>query len=333
MNRTTGNLTIQYLEQFPNLPNRSIARLIVEQHPGVFRDVEAARHSVRQFRGQSGSQNRAHKYGGGKFYGNAGSVTDGFVPLPPPLDIKSPWKIVPVDFKKALVISDIHVPYQDNDVCRIAIDYGKRLKVDCVIVNGDLCDFHSISFWERDPSHRDFSKELESCRRFLEVLREQFPKARIVFKEGNHEERLWRWVWSRVPEFANLKELSLSNVLYMPDYGIELVADKKPIRCGQHLHILHGHEFRAPMTNPVNPARGLFLRANCNAMCGDLHQTSQHTGTGLDKTISCWSVGCLCDLHPLYMPLNKWNHGFATIEMFGDSWSVENKKIIKGKVV
>jgi hypothetical protein len=50
--------------------------------------------------------------------------------------------------------------------------------------------------------------------------------------------------------------------------------------------------------------------------------------------MSCWSVGGLCNLRPKYMPLNKWNHGFATIEIHTDGmWSVENKKIISGRVV
>ena len=332
-NRTTGAIVIEFLEKYPNLPNRSIARLLVDENPTLFRDIESARGQVRSYRGQRGGEIRSKKFAGGKFHKEAGDVLDGFIPLPPPLAEAKPWSIVHVEFKKALLISDIHVPYHDISACRLAIQHGKKLGVDCIIINGDLCDFHSVSFWERDPSRRSLVTELEVARRFLEVLRQEFPKARIIFKEGNHEERLWRWVWSRVPEFAGMKEISLANILYLADYEIELVDNKKPIRCGTHLHVLHGHEFRAPMTNPVNPARGLFLRANCNAICGDLHQTSQHTGTGLDKTISCWSQGCLCDLHPLYMPLNKWNLGFATIELNGNSWSVDNRKIINGKVV
>jgi len=30
------------------------------------------------------------------------------------------------------------------------------------------------------------------------------------------------------------------------------------------------------------------------------------------KQISSWSIGCLCGLAPQFMPVNKWNHGFAT---------------------
>jgi predicted phosphodiesterase len=327
-----GTTVFEYLERFPDLPSRSIARKLNEDHPLLFPDIDSARSSIRYFRGQNGQFGRKH-CSIGKFYKPAGSVLDGYIPLPPPLADDKPWAVVPLQFKRALLISDIHVPYHNVNACRLAIQHGLKLGVDCVIVNGDLCDFHSVSFWERDPRRRFLVDELESARRFLEVLRDTFPKARIVLKEGNHEERLWRWVWARVPEFAGLKELSLNEILYLPDYGIELVDNKKPIRCANDLYILHGHEFRSPFQNPVNAARGLYLRANCNAICGDLHQTSQHTGTGLEKTISCWSVGCLCDLHPRYMPLNKWNLGFAFIEILKKNWRVENFKIINGMVV
>lgn len=46
-----------------------------------------------------------------------------------------------------------------------------------------------------------------------------------------------------------------------------------------------------------------------------------------------WSTGCLCDLHPDYAPLNKWNHGFAFVEVFnGGKFEVQNLFISDGKV-
>jgi len=175
---------------------------------------------------------------------------------------------------------------------------------------------------------------------FLEHLRSRFKRAQIVYKEGNHEERLWRYALTAAPDFFAVEDgdgerlLGLAKLLDFAEYGIELVDNKQPILAGEHLYLLHGHEFRAPFQNPVNPARGLFLRAKCNALCGDLHQTSAHSEAGIDRVTSCWSVGCLCQLRPAYCPLNKWNHGFAVIELASQgAWSVTNHKIINGAVV
>ena len=46
------------------------------------------------------------------------------------------------------------------------------------------------------------------------------------------------------------------------------------------------------------------------------------------------STGCLCELKPDYMPFNKWNLGFAHINVKpnGD-YTVKNMRIINGKIV
>jgi len=42
----------------------------------------------------------------------------------------------------------------------------------------------------------------------------------------------------------------------------------------------------------------------------------------------------LCELHPLYMPINKWSHGFAIQTTMPDGdFEVDNKKIIDGRVL
>lgn len=314
----------------PHQPSRTIARQLHEEHWQLFESVEKARTVVRYCRGRIGARHRRENKD--IIPGEEFSQADGAIPLPPPVTSET-WSVVPVEFKQALVISDIHVPYHNAEAVQTALQYGRKRKPDAIILNGDLADFQSISFFERDPRRRHLRDELETCERFLEVLRDAFPRARILYKEGNHEERLWRYCWRNVPELADLEELSLGELLHLKDYGVELVADKRPIRCGEHLYLLHGHEFRAPFVNPVNPARGLYLRTKANALCGDLHQTSAHTEAGLDKIVSCWSAGCLCDLHPRYMPLNKWNLGFAFVTLDRNRWSVENLKIIAGKVV
>jgi hypothetical protein len=51
------------------------------------------------------------------------------------------------------------------------------------------------------------------------------------------------------------------------------------------------------------------------------------------KTISCWSGGCFCEIHPEWMPHNKWNHGFAIIDLYpDDNFRVTNLKILNGQV-
>ena len=77
------------------------------------------------------------------------------------------------------------------------------------------------------------------------------------------------------------------------------------------------------------------LEGKACALVSHNHQPSQHQEPTIeDKQISCWSTGCLSELHPQYMPINKWGYGFAFIEQYdADFFMVYNKRIVKGRVV
>lgn len=358
------SLVRQSLAKFPDHPSRTIARYLHQKHPAVFKSVDQARNAVTYERGR-----RKPHAPASTLPPVLGTPRAGANPLPPPLQANdSPWEgallmprspaakqnvplpapiasavsswgVVHVDFETAGILSDIHLNFHDSQALEVALEHLEYQAPDTIILLGDVVDFYAISFFQRDPELRNLVNEVKSLRQFLQHLRGRFPKARIIYKDGNHEERLQRYVWERIPEISALmthdgvRVFSMEFIANSSSVGVELVGDKRPILLGEHLHLLHGHEFRKPMTNPVNPARGLFLRTGCNAMCGDLHQTSQHTESGLAKTVSTYSIGCLCELHPAYMPLNKWNHGFATVRSHRGAWAVENHKIIAGQVV
>jgi hypothetical protein len=87
--------------------------------------------------------------------------------------------------------------------------------------------------------------------------------------------------------------------------------------------------------SPVNIARGLFLKAKVNALQGHNHQTSEHSERDLEgKLTTTFSSGCLSELHPAYMPINKWNWGMTLVDVEDDgSFEVYNKRIYKNKVL
>jgi hypothetical protein len=324
-----GDLVFEYLAKFPSYPSKTIAAILFEKEPDVFDSVENVRKLISWHRGNHAGS------GGRKSPNLTFARPDGKQTDPE----GKPWKVVEITFERGLLMGDLHIPFHDKIALETTLKYGRGLKPDCIILNGDILDFYAVSFWERDPRVVQLADEVEYGKCFLEDLRQMFPKARIIYKEGNHEERFWRRVLQKMPELMGVRDgsgldmVSLGTMLDFKEYGVELVDNKQPILCGEHLHVLHGHEFRQPLSNPVNPARGLYLKAQCNAIAGHLHQSSQHTQTGLAKTISCWSHGGLCNLRPKYSPINSWNLGFATIEISGNDWSVTNKKIINGKVV
>jgi hypothetical protein len=202
-----------------------------------------------------------------------------------------------------------------------------------ILLNGDIADHYSISRWQTDPRLRDFPGEINAVKFFLKGLREQFPKARIIYKHGNHEERYDKFLQLKAPELLEVEQFSWKSIFGLDDYGIELVTNKRPIKLGE-LNVIHGHEYVFQISNPVNPARGLYLRSKVHCLGGHFHQTSQHSEKNLEQSVvSTWSTGALCDLHPEYRPLNPWNHGFAFVETdHAGAFRVDNLRIVDGEV-
>src|SRR6185436_17359181 len=101
--------------------------------------------------------------------------------------------------------------------------------------------------------------------------------AKIIYKLGNHCIRFQNYVMQKAPELLGITDVELSNLLKLKELDIELVEDKTVIKL-KNLNIIHGHEYFGA-TSPVNIARGLFMKANANAIQGHNHQTSENTVT------------------------------------------------------
>ena len=149
-------------------------------------------------------------------------------------------------------------------------------------------------------------------------------------------DRIEKYLLRKAPELYGLPGMDLPGLIAMVNgpesiRGIEWVKDHRVIRTG-HLNHVHGHEFRGG--GGVNPARWLFLKTGTNTIMGHVHRISEHSEPNLrGQQISCWSTGCLSELKPQYMRHNKWNHGFAYVDVDSDGmFNVENRRIIDGKV-
>ena len=323
------------LQQYPNTPSLTLAKKIVSENPALFTTVEAARTAIRYFRGASGSSNRKHA--DPKLLRPFDEALFNPFGLPDSDEVEYIPFILPDDCSRVLYLTDVHVPYHNIAALTAAIQYGIELKADSIFIGGDFLDFYSLSSFEKDPRRRSFKEELKTALELLEILRREFPKARIFYQLGNHEERFERFMRVKAPELLDMEEFRLENLLDFERLGIELIDQKRVAKLGR-LNLVHGHEFgRGGASSPVNPARGLYMKAKTSTVCGHHHQTSEHTEPNLNGEIATtWSVGCLCELSPDYRPINKWNHGVIFIECDHDrgGWfNVENRRILNGSLI
>jgi len=319
-----SNTAKELCRQFPKASTAALGRMLLAKFPHLA-GIDSARNYIRIFRGIK-KPSRFNEYI------KPHEITP---KLEMPESNMRAYPILSLDLtgKKMLLISDLHVPYHDIAAIKLAFKHAKKNKVDAVYINGDLVDFYPISNFQRDP-RRTFVNELTALREFLAYLRQEFPTQDIYWKQGNHEERWENFMMNRAPEFLGVDDFELKVLLKLDELKITYIKDKqRVVACG--LNIMHGHEWKASFVSPVNPARGYFLRAKQNVIVGHHHQSSEHTESTLNGSImSAWSTGCLCGLHPEYMPLNKHNLGFAMVDFRGENeFYVSNRKIIKGKVL
>jgi predicted phosphodiesterase len=309
------------------MPTLKLARIMYKENNLLFKDVEDARTAIRRIEGKTA--NGSHGW----------TKATHKCPERP----KNPYKLPPSDeteytqytlrAEKVLCLYDVHIPYHSIEALTAAISFGKKENVDCVFLGGDIIDCFKLSRFVKDPSKRNFAEELSLFKDFINVLEREFPKAKKIYKIGNHEERYQNFLFEKAKELVGVDEFNLDNIIKARANNIEIVKDKR-ITNFNGLNIIHGHEFSSGFFSPVNVARGLYLRGKTSAMQGHSHQTSEHTESDMNgKITTTWSVGCLCELHPEYAPINKWNHGFAVLHKTSSGFDVDNKRIYKGKVL
>jgi predicted phosphodiesterase len=325
-------IVVDYLRKNRGMPNRTAAKCLVALYPTLFKSIENARMMVRHCRG---AVRGGHKVTVVADLVRTQAEIDSWRSKLPRAE-PSIYKPYNMDAKvlKYLVMADMHAPYHSYDAISAAIQYGVEQKCNAVIYLGDVIDFYAISNFVKNPGNRDIQYEIDTVGSIFDAVDRAIKPERTIWKLGNHEKRLETYLRSRAPELIRVGKLKTSSLFEAKKRGIEIVAANSPIK-HKKLTMLHGDEYGGGIQSPVNPARGIFLKANECVVIGHRHVSSEHTERTIrGKIITCWSLGCLCDLHPEYAPENKWSHGFGILESGeGEFWRFHNKRIIKGVVV
>lgn len=330
-----GEVAYNYCLKYPNLTDHALAKKLYADNKLLYKDVEDARAKVRYYRGHNGQANRddiaslkAIKPTNYNTTANQFRLPDSYA------EPKKPY-ILPKAHNNILMISDLHIPYHDVAAITEAFKYGKEHEVNTIFINGDLLDFHQISRFDKNPNAQKIKIEFDTCLDFLSRTRDIFPDAAIHWLKGNHDKRYEKWLFSKAPEIFDDEYYQLENRLQLNSLKINLIDDMQLVKAGK-LFITHGHLILKGVFAPVNAARGVYLQAKASTIIGHTHSVSEHNEKTLkDELITCWSMGCLCELRPNYNPYaNKYSHGFAHVKVENNgNFHVKNYRIFNGRIV
>lgn len=306
-----ADIVKSYIERYKDTPSLTLAKALASEFHDQFESVEAARDMIRYYRGARGQKSRD------------------FMPEHNQLD----WKTVYIHESPAIVASDLHIPYHSLEAIDIMLDRAAEMGVRAIIFNGDVLDFYQASYFCRDPKAMPLHEEMDLLKDFMHYIQCEIPGIKIYYKLGNHERRWETLIRMKVPELAGFQFANVTEMFQHELHDITVIGPAIPIQYGK-LAIIHGHEYGAGYSSPVNPARLLFLKAKKSVLCGHYHQISAHQEpTIAGDMIGAWSIGCMCDLHPEYAPLNKWGHGFAELYLEDNgNFYVKNRSVIDHKL-
>lgn len=230
-----------------------------------------------------------------------------------------------------LVLTDIHLPYQDDLAIETALEYAEPLQPNIITLLGDTIDFYQISSFIRNPTKPRLGQELVEGKEFFQELRKRFPNARIIYKEGNHEDRWSRYIYTAAKEIYELVDNLFVDRLGLTDVKVEY--HKQPFRIGKLWH-LHGHEHMSKTYSPEHVTNVVWKYVHDHFICGHYHRNQEKTYKRGLSNEQFWGgvLGYLAGEMD-YAQLNAWSQGFALIRYNNaGNFRAEIRRIHNGEV-
>jgi len=326
-----------YVRRYKDLPTQTIAKKFLVDYPGVFKSLNSARMAVRRLRGEAGKAEEEKKYIREDLRRSKSERHKAYSYCPDEFEEPEGFRIVELNTKgvnQFLVIADMHIKFHHRKAIEATVEYAQSEKCDGILILGDFVDFYLLSSFLHDPRFPGVIEEVNAAKQMLDWLTERLNPVRIVWKLSNHEKRLHSYLCRSSPEIAELamQFIPFDTLFETWRWNVEIVYPAQILR-HEELLILHGDEYASGLNTALaSPARWMIQKAKSCVLFAHFHQPSEHTETtagGVDLT--AWSLGCLCNLHPAYKPLNKWQHGFGVLKVAKKRqvWRFENKRILK----
>ncbi|RKY32382.1 MAG: hypothetical protein DRP74_02605 [Candidatus Omnitrophota bacterium] len=237
-----------------------------------------------------------------------------------------------MDYKKAIVINDQHIPYEDKKINELLFDFVSDFKPDIIDILGDVCDFWQISKFDTDPKRKTtIQKDIDKTHEYLSILRQICPKAEIELHAGNHLDRLRKYIWRKAEELASIRSLNLGFLLGLDKLGISLIENAEGYRRRGKLILTHG---TIVSQDSGMTARRMLKHFGLSVICGHTHRGGSTYVTDLLGVRGAWENFCLCDFKlakEWRIGICNWQTGFSYIYYYPDRFEVHQCPIIKNK--
>jgi len=212
----------------------------------------------------------------------------------------------PTASRKAVILPDLQIPYQDEKALEVALKIVRDAKPDKIILIGDMLDLESFSKFDNLPTYAASTQEaIIRAHLLLAELRKMCPSAEIAVLEGNHDIRLSTHINKNAKAAFGLKRadqpegwpvMSVPYLTAMDTLDVEYISGYPANRywINQNLQVQHGHRVRSAGST----AKVVSENERASTIFGHIHrlETQYRTHQTFDggKTNAAFGIGCLC---------------------------------------
>jgi predicted phosphodiesterase len=215
---------------------------------------------------------------------------------------------------QVVVLPDVHIPVHDKRSVDAVMTYVKRQRgLLAVVILGDLLDLNCISAHNKNNlralERERITADYAAAREFLTDLRKAVgPRTHIVWLQGNHEERVERFI-NACPSLEGALEIERNlglerlKVVWVP---FQSTGESVDLGKATFIHGLYVNEMHAKK-HVLAWQKNVFYGHTHDVQCYPLvSRGDNHTKVGQ-------SLGCLCAYNQSYMKgkPTKWQQAFG----------------------
>jgi predicted phosphodiesterase len=221
---------------------------------------------------------------------------------------------------RKLVIGDAHVTNGQTLRRFDWLNYHIRKvpEYDYIIILGDFLTLNSLSSWDRDKrllmEGRRFYKEIEAGNEALDRLTDGISGSRLIFLEGNHEDRLVRYIQSH-PELEGSPN-TCRDLLALDRRGFEFIPYRhyKEINGVYYTHIPFGKAKEISGKDICSKAELVTIGSTVFGHTHELHTSCVHKH-GMKHLQQILNAGCFFEQSEEYVEGKMTNYWKGVVEL------------------
>lgn len=215
------------------------------------------------------------------------------------------------------LISDMQCPQQDDRAIKVALKLISHIKPTRACHLGDVIAADSVSRYDKktwNEARRTLKSEIAITNKVLDQFDAVFKEIKcreVDFLEGNHEQRIIKWVLKNAMSLGDMDELDIRSMLKIKERGYNYIEIKDQPLTINKFNLIHGwyvNQYHASKTLRMT-GRNTFYGHSHD---WQVHASSHYEGEPPRIAMSC---GCLCDYRQDFLsgrPTN-WMHGLTII--------------------